>query len=289
MATPADQTLTLIVTEALMMAGYPNPGATLVTRASDEWLRRTLQRIAKKTTLLLYEQTEVTLLDSYVSRIALPTNCDTISQITAYTGQNTGALQAATGSSVTLASDEDMTEEFAKGKLLFITSGSAIRLVVRITSFNESTKLAGIAPNFSITPSASDTYLVADSEQVLQLKFMNNIPDNPSIGLPTSYHVFGRTPVKELILDKALSDEDVGALKMRYNVSPNFVDLTDARMTSIYNNLQSELTQGVLALAYEDKNDSRYTTAINIFDDMIKDYISKQNVEAYQGFEMFGD
>lgn len=287
MSLPVDQTSTLIVTEALKQAGYVNPASTLITRAKDEWLRRVLQRISKRIDLVALEETRFLILDSYKSRYALSADFDRMEQVTVYSGENTGALQAATSSTVTLSSTEDAGEEFVKGKLIFITSGSAKGAVVRATTYTASTKVANIVPSFTTTPSATDTYMIADSEKLVDLYPLNSFSEVIDIGLPSQYYIYGKTSFKELILDKAIDDETSAALKIRYQIYMHKVDLTDSRMTSIYNELHSELTQGVLVEALKDKDDRRYVAEFQLFERYIEDYKRKENREKILRTKMF--
>lgn len=287
MALPIDQTATLITTEALKQAGYPNPLSTLVSRAENEWLRRVLQGISKRAEIVLFEETKITILNAYQQRYSLPDDCDSIIEVVLYTGMNTGTLTAASSNSATLAADEDVSTNFANGKLLFITSGSAKNQAMRIVSYDESTKVANITPNFTISPSAGDSYMIANTEQIVSLAGMESISDAGDLGLPGRYHVYGKTPNKELYLDKAIQNTTTGAVKIRYSVYAFKVDLTDARLTWIYNELVEELTQGVLVEALRDKDDSRYINEFQVFQKYVADYIRKVNREKLLRMKMF--
>lgn len=257
MALPIDITSTIIVTEALTQAGYPSPSATLITRAKDRWLRGLMERLAKIDKLTPFEETKITIMSPYKQRYALPIDADRVTQLMIYNGETTGIAQGGAASTITLAAIEEITEVKAKGALLFMLSGTSKNQNVRITAYNETTKVATVTPDFDVTVVAADTYLIADRENITEVKEAKDISDDVIIGsLPTKYHIYGRTPKKQILFNSVIKDDEVAAIKCRYLVYPHKIDLTDSRLTSIYNEYFEELVQGVLAVAKRDNRDA---------------------------------
>jgi len=283
MALPEDQTAVLIATEALSLAGYKTPSASLITRARDEWLIRVLKRISKMENILLFEETKVAVLNPYQQRYALPDDCDRVTDVRAYSGEVIGISLAVTLSNITLSAADTMTADEARGKLLALTTGNSKGSLVRIVDFNTTTKLATISPNFTILPTAGDNYVIIDRENILNAMDGGVIEEVTTNGLPTEYTIYGKTPRKELILDTIIDNNTTAVAKIQYLVYVHKIDLTDARLTWVYNELHSELTQGVLAEALKDKDDSRYIQEYKIFLQQMNDYIQKETRENENG------
>jgi len=280
MALPIDQTVTLIVTEALNLSGITNPTAADITRAGDKWLRPALETIAKRIDLPLFEETKIATLKPYEVLYTLPNDLDRIIEVAIYIGEHFNNLQSATANTVTFAATEDISEEEAKGKLLFITSGASQNSMVRVIGYDEVTKIADISPSFATIPS-SDGYLLADKETFLDLRPESDIGSVIKKGTPSKFHIFGKTPKKEIYFDKAIKDTQKGMIKIRYTLYPHRMELTDPKMTWIYNELMGELIQGVLAYSFINIDDTRRIAELQIFEKIdiliiIKKYLEKK-------------
>ena len=124
MAIPTQPTLTILVTEALKRAGYTSPSASQITRAADwiEEVKWDIWNLSKKWKSLYVTAYGVTA--KGVSRYAMPSDYDHDLSISMLDADHKGTLQAATPSTATLAATESMTENYAQGKLLLISSGT---------------------------------------------------------------------------------------------------------------------------------------------------------------------
>ena len=92
-----------------------------------------------------------------------------------YTG-NTGALQAATASTVTLAAAASATDDIYQGLYVVMTSGTENGKGRFITDYVGSTKVATVSPNWDTTPLASDTYKIVPFAQESENQYINVKP-----------------------------------------------------------------------------------------------------------------
>jgi hypothetical protein len=88
---------------------------------------------------------------------------------TAQTGSSTSTIKLAAGLTTT-------TDEF-KGYNIRTTSGTGSGQTRLCTAINKSTKVANITPNWSVTPDATTTYSIEDSEAQFQATLVPDIID----------------------------------------------------------------------------------------------------------------
>ena len=125
MATPNNPTLTEIVTEGLKKAGDSDPDSTLITRASDYWMEEIKNTIRYESPKLAYLQiTSIGVLIKGQSRYAYPTDFGSDLSIVLLDGGVSGAAQAGSSSTVTLAADDNSSLGGIQGKDILITSGT---------------------------------------------------------------------------------------------------------------------------------------------------------------------
>ena len=93
----------------------------------------------------------------------------------AYTG-NTGALQGATTSSVTLAAAASTTNDIYLGLYVVMTSGTQNGKGRFITDYVGSTRVATVSPNWDTAPLSSDTYKVVPFALEAENQYINVQP-----------------------------------------------------------------------------------------------------------------
>lgn len=259
MALPVNKTATGIVTEALKKAGFgPSPSAALILRAETEWLYGVINKLSLSYDMLILEETKITIMAAHKQRYALPEDFDRATDVRIYESCINGIAQSGTLSTITLALTETITEADALSKLLFIYSGTAKNQMVRITAYDEDNFIATVTPDFDVLPINGDGYAITKNETITEVTEAKNIDDQVTIGIPSEYHIYGRTPKKELFFDSVIDSDTIAAIKCRYLLSPYKIDLLDNRMTEIYNEYYSMLVQGVKAEAMADKRDKDY-------------------------------
>lgn len=95
--------------------------------------------------------------------------------VSAYT-TDTGSLQAATTSSVTLKAAASSTNDEYKGLCVVMTSGTQNGKARKIVSYNGSTKVATVFPNWDSAPAASDNYKIVPFAQESVGQYVNASP-----------------------------------------------------------------------------------------------------------------
>lgn len=282
MAIPTAQTATTICTEALKRCGYSNPSATQISHAETEHLRDALDEICMQKDWKLLEYEFAQTLSDYVSELVLPTALDKLLHVKLLRGNYNGTLQAGGTSSITLAAAEDMTESGALGKPIFLLSGTNAGRWSRITAYDATTKVASIAPDFPAGVS-TDSYLVVDSETDLNINPHEDGKMLMQASPPTAFHIYdGQSGSQrpELRLNGYIaSDDTVYALWYKYTLDLDQVDLTDGRMTRIYDRLRAALIAGIKAGILDKDDDDRATKAELMFRDKIKTARRRDNME----------
>ena len=95
--------------------------------------------------------------------------------VSAYTG-DTGNLQAATTTTVTLKSAASGTDDIYKGLCVRMTSGTQNGKARKISSYNGTTKVATIFPAWDAAPSAGDSYKVVPFATESVYQYVNASP-----------------------------------------------------------------------------------------------------------------
>jgi hypothetical protein len=275
MALPTTQTLDTICIQGLKRAGISDYTAAELTNAKDEYVRDILDDLFAEKDWKILEHEDIAQLNNFVSEIALPTDMLKLLSLRLLTGQHSDTLQAGTTSSLTLAAAEDITEQQAEGSPIVILSGSASGEWSRITAYNETTKVAGVSPSFSTAPGAA-TYMIVDEELELTPDTREAITIRESVDPPTHYAIYN-DPRMLYLNGYVNSDDYVYALLRRYSLNIDQVDLTDARMTRIYDEYRFLLVQGVMAYQMRDNDDSRYDREMSRFDRLMAQAKKKDN------------
>jgi hypothetical protein len=95
--------------------------------------------------------------------------------VSAYTG-DTGSLQAATTTSVTLKSAASSTDDIFAGMCVVMTSGAQSGKARKITAYNGTTKVATTFPAWETAPLATDNYKVVPFAQESVNQYVNAVP-----------------------------------------------------------------------------------------------------------------
>ena len=95
--------------------------------------------------------------------------------VSAYTG-DTGSLQAATTTSVTLKSAASSTDDIYVGMCVVMTSGAQSGKARKITDYNGTTKVATTFPAWETAPLATDNYKVVPFAQESVNQYINAVP-----------------------------------------------------------------------------------------------------------------
>lgn len=259
MALPTTPTATSIATEALSRLNEPNPSAGMLTRA-ESILLGIVNQIAKRGEWRVLEETKSIVVTSYQPRYAIPADFSKGVDLRLYSGGRSGTMQSATASTIVLAAAETLTVAAAQGAPIFMLSGNATGYWSRIVSYNDTSKEAGISPNWGITPT-SGTYLVPDEEIELPHQFLLKPRLVDTIAKPKMATIYD----DEIYLSPVPSTGPY-ALLSRFQVKPYQLDLADTRYNKIYWDWREALILGIIRDYAYTPNDDRYIQADKDFE-----------------------
>jgi len=174
MAVPSNPTLAEIAAEAIKSAGYRS-GTTeyslLVSRAQTEWaeeIKMDIYERVKSARMLMTEG--LVILSTGDSRYSFPSDFSSLVSASLLSGANSGTAQAGSASTITLSASESLTSTETLGKTIVLTGGTGSSQESQITSYNTTTKVAGVSPSWTTNPDGTTTYLVASMERELTSK-----------------------------------------------------------------------------------------------------------------------
>ena len=275
MAIPTQPTLTTLCTEGIKKAGYPSPSSAQLTRAED-WVEETkndLWNLEKRWKPLMIMTFGVTA--DGKSRYAMPSDFEQDLSVVILDGTHTGTLQAGAAGTATLASSESMTTDYAQGKLLLITAGTGLGSCSQMTGWNNTTKVATVTPDFTVTPAVADSYTVVDVHYPLR---QSTIWDRDGdyyphdSGIPTHYF-----PIGQGNADADESGEfelypipdDIYGIQIRYYANLMLLDLTSEVLKGLYRRWRNVFIQGVYMKQLQNDRNAKYYDELKIYRGMI--------------------
>lgn len=280
MTAPTAPTLLSIATEGLNLAGDSSPATALLARAEGEWMeqiKNDIWRRCKSLKSLL--ATSGAWVSNEISSASMPSD---------YAGQGeisltlleyfkAGLAQSASSNSITFSASETASESFMLGKEVVIISGVGVNQIVRITGYDEPSKTAAIAPNWTTVPSGIAAYAIIekywpltpgpvwDYEQLTS----SNIPQRPC-----KYYPVGDTSYGQFIFDHPT--DKAYALRFRYPANIMTLDLASAQMATLYYKYRNVWIMGVFARRLKDLDDSRQDKAQLDYASVLSDMIAQE-------------
>lgn len=279
MSAPTAPTSTTIVSEALSKAGESSPSTSLTTRG-NLWLEEIKNDIALRTkTLKSLQKTKGMVLNKGQSIYSMPSDFAGQGEISIIVldGNNTGSLQTATATTLTLASSFSATEDFMIGKEILITSGTGVNEIGQVTGWDNSTKIATVSASFGTTPAASDGYLIVETYRDLAQGPIRSFDESlytMNRRKPFSYSPTGDVDYGEFVLD-APPDKTYGA-KLRYYVDIMMVDLASTLISTLYLKYRNVWLQGVYARRLQDIDDDRAPKEMGSYYNMLQVMIAAE-------------
>lgn len=269
MAIPTNPTLATLVAEGFKQAGIMSPVSALTTRGQDQWMEEIKNDVfiksaeVQKRLRSLYT-TAVSMCVIGKSRYSLPPDYGGDLTLTILDGDETGTATGGAAGSVTLAADEGMTEAFALGKQILITSGTGVGSMSQVTAYSTTTKIAPVTPNFTTSPVSGDGYKVIDDYRMLRTTSISNISelaDPTASGKPIKYAITGDADYGEVVFDFA-PDKAYG-MQFRYYVDTSLVDLSGTLISTLYRKWRNLWIQGIKAKALLEKHDEKAEKELN--------------------------
>lgn len=258
MAVPSNPLLADLVSEGLKQAGESNPAASLVTRATSEWIeeiKNDIWHLAKKPKIL--HVTAYTIFPVGQSRYAYPSDYSSDLNLTLLSGTNQGIAQTGSVSSITLASTDTSGSNII-GKEILMMSGISAGSYAQITAYNTTSKVASIVPNFSTAPISGDTYMIVDIEYPIEIRPIFDWDARIKLiapMLPQYAYPVGDDQEGYFVLN-APPNTTYGA-RLRYYADITLIDTSSTLMSVIYRKWRNIFVEGIRAKKLLDEDDDR--------------------------------
>jgi hypothetical protein len=250
-----------LVLEGIRQAGEANPSSTLLARAQNEWLeeiKNDIWHLAKKPKVL--HVTAYTTMNTGQSRYAYPSDYSSDLSLTTLSGTDVGICQSGGVNNVTLAATDGSTTNII-GKEILMTGGTSKGSYAQIVSYNSSTKLAGVIPDFNTIPVVGDTYMIVDVEYPIIVKPINEwerVMKLVTPGLPQFAYPVGDDQQGYFVLN-CPPDKGYG-MRLRYYADLSQIDTTSTLLSVIYRRWRNIFIQGIKAKKLLDEDDDRQQT-----------------------------
>jgi len=277
---PSNPVLVDLVTEGINQAGEMNPSAALITRASNNWveeIKNDIWNLAKKPKLL--HVTAYTVINKGQSRYAYPSDYSSDLFLTLLWGANSNTCQAGTANTITLNA-ADASGDNIIGKEILMTAGDSVGSYSQIITYDPTTKLAAMVPDFDTAPSAGDTYMIIDTEYPIETRPIFDWEAKIKLvapGLPQYLYPVG-DDVSGYFVFNCPPNMIYGA-RLRYYSDISLLDVNSTLMSVIYRKWRTIFVKGVKWKKLMDEDDDTAEIAG-------KDYMSALRVLIYR--EIYG-
>lgn len=284
MAAPTVPTQTSLATEGLEKAGhltFESGWPALLVKAKDKWMQEAKNDIWMSGTKLksLFVKRALTLTHGQPI-YSNPTDYASDMTMNLLVGTHTGTATAGAVGFITLAADEDITADLARGKKIIITSNTGLNSWSIISSYNASTKVATVSPAFDTAPDNTSGYLVADYEYPLIEGPVwdlakESLPSRQ--GEPTHYYPTGDDDDGEFVLYPVpyRGDDKAMAIFQRYYMDLMEADLSSTRMTTFYKKARNVFIHKVYVEALRKNGDDRLSAEERKYEYLLRKFIGK--------------
>lgn len=280
MTAATDPTIATLTLEAWKKTGVTPSAADLIRAQellqeifNDIWLRTVRSGNTRLKTL----QTTV-----YFNSVAgqdyldLAEDMDEEYSVTLLDGTVRDTAQTGASGSITLDADDAMTDTRALGKPIFITGGTGVGQLRRITALNTTSKVATITPVWTTTPDSTSTYLIVERTLKLDEENQEDMDDwmPQQAGPPNCFSKYGQ----KIHLDKPFDLSTYG-VQLRHYQNLMQIDMTEGTgllLTRILRNWQSVLKQGITWKVLESQNDTQQTVSMQKYEQLVGALIAKE-------------
>lgn len=283
MVVPTDPTAVSIATEALRLVNEKSTQDStelgIYSGARLERIKNLIWNITLRngdTRLKILQQTSFLIGTKGERVIPVPTDFSEEMSMSMLDGTHTDTAQTSTAATVTLASDEDLTEADAVGNFYLGLTGVSEAQFRQINAYDTTTKIATVAEEWDsgARPTATDTYMIMDTQSPVTEFHPTDLDDlqkTVPTGKPTRFSKYA----DEIYFDKAL-DKTTYGIRLRYFANLNRIDLDSSLMTKVYREWQALLEQGLYWNKLREIEHTDHVAAKKEFDDMAQDMIAKQ-------------
>lgn len=283
MASATPPTATTLVTEGLKKSGYVSPSSGLITRGEDFFMPEIFNDIwtlAKKPKFL--HTTAVLVLIEGQSRYANPTDYSSDMEMTLMFGENSGVAQDGSVSTITLAADDSFVNTDIVGRDILVPSGTGKGSMSQCITYDDTTKIVTVSPNFTTAPTVGSGYLVITQHKHLKqtpsFEFDRIVDNETELGEPTNFMPIGSANEGEFILYPVpfTTNDGLFALRLRYYANIMELDLSGTLIATIYSRLRNVFIAGVKARQMEDDDDNRAQIAKQEYNSILQAVILRE-------------
>ena len=282
-AAPASPTATTIASQAMYQAGYSTPTSAQKARAKLTYIQEIkadIWNLAKKLTTLQFET--VYSLTEGQATYDFPTAYSSLLSATLLDGADYGVCQAG-GSSTTakLAAAYSPATDWIRGKelMIYVTATPLTAYIAQVTGWNNTTKVATITPDWSVSPDATYSYLVVDTYYDLKIPPIwtwdqETFPTNqqrPIALMPLGNETLGG----EFKLFQTPDDAYYG-LKLRYYLNLMTLDEAGTLHGNLYYRWRNIWIQGIKAKQLTADDDNRAPTEVAKYERMLQTLILRE-------------
>jgi len=282
MAAPTAPTATTIVQEGLKKAGLrtgTTKFTTLSTRGVDEWMEEIKNDIWERAKdLNILQTSSQVLLSKGDSLYPLPSDFSSLIDITLLSGETSGTAQAGASAAITLASGIGFSTDQIVGQNILLTGGTGSGQLGQCTAYNATTEVATVSDSWTTTPDSTTTYLIIDTEQVLNEEMIwdyNKELLPGTLGTPFQYTRIGTTSGVDNVRLYYTPDKAYG-LKVDYYSDLTKADLTSTVLVTAYRRWRNCFLKGIKQRTLEDLNDDREIAALQEYDRELKQIDSRE-------------
>lgn len=279
MPVPSAPTIAQLVSEGLNKGGESSPSSSLTTRATDQWveeIKNDIWNLCKKPKLL--HITAYGVFYRGQSKYSNPSDFSSDLTLTILDGSVRGTAQAGTVSSITLAADDPSSDTSIVGKEIMILAGTGQASWSQVISFDSSTKIATVTPNFSTAPSSDSTYMIIDQEYPVESRPVfqrDDIRRRPEVGIATEFFSIGDEDYGEFILNKA-PDRVVGA-RLRYYANIMRIDTDSQLYSTILQRWRQIFVNGIKFKKLDDEDDDGAPSAFSEYQNSLRTLINRES------------
>jgi len=263
---PTNPVLLDLVTEGIKQAGENNPSATLISRASNEWveeIKNDIWNLAKKPKLL--QVTAYTTIPKGQSRYAYPSDYSSDLFLTILYGVGQGACQTGSVNTITLGASDNSGNNIV-GKEILMMSGTSAGSYSQVVAYDTSTKIASLVPDFDTSPVVGDTYMIVDFEYPVETRpIFDGDARMKAVapGLPQYLYPVG-DDISGYFVFNCPPDLTRGA-RLRYYADISQIDVNSDLMSVIYRKWRNIFVKGIKAKKLADEDDDNADKAEQVY------------------------
>ena len=281
MAAPITQDTTTLTTEGLKKAGYASPTSAQLTRAEIylEEIKSDITTVERRLTSL--QTTAVLVTTNGQNRYALPTDFLSDLTMTRVDGATTGTAQAGSTSSITFEATDSSETGDNIGIDILVYENTGKGSMSQVTSYNTTTKVAGVIPNFTTAPDNTSKYMKIDQYRSMTETPVWEFEKNRTISsqdAPTHFMPVGDADDGEVIIwpTPYRTGEIPWGLQLRYYADLQELDLTSTTLATLYKKWRNIWVLGVYYKQLQSDDDDRQTTARDEYFREIQEMVSRE-------------